>query len=135
VALVCILGFLAFVLYVRRHPTMVTDWAMSQIDSHMASDVTEQDRKDLHEAYAAYAERLRAGNANTEAMDRVRRVFMTGSNNEISRDQVHELTNAFRRSAGLPPKDYPESGGAPAPTPVSRTGPAAAPGAALQPTP
>ena len=48
---------------------MVTDWAMSQVYSHMASDVTEQDRKDLHDAYDAYAERLRSGkSANTEGM-------------------------------------------------------------------
>jgi aspartate oxidase len=101
--LVVILCLVAAVLYVKRNPTMVTDWAMSQVDAHMASDVTDEDRRDLHNAYDAYRDKLKTGNASREGLDRVRSVFMAGSNNEISREQVHELTAAFRRAAGLPP--------------------------------
>jgi hypothetical protein len=136
--LVVILCVLAFVLYIKRNPTMVTDWAMSQVDAHMASDVTEEDRRDLHDAYDAYREKLKTGKASREGLDRVRSVFMAGSNNEISREQVHELTAAFRRAAGLPPAPT-----RPAPadtrTPGASTSGAAAssgvPSPALTPTP
>lgn len=102
--LVVLLAIVACVLYLRRNPQVITDLAMSQVDGHFASDVTDQEKKDLHEAYAAYRERLRSGKAASEPLERVRGVFVsTGPNNEISRAQVRELTAAFRRGAGLPP--------------------------------
>ena len=123
--LVVILCVVAFFLYMRRNPELMTDWIMTQVDSHMASDVSEQERKDLHEAYAAYVQKMKAGKANPEALRRMQRVFMSSSNNEISREQVRELTASFRQAAGLPalpPLERPE--GAPAPA-NPRTTPAA----------
>jgi hypothetical protein len=108
-------------LYLRRNPNLFTDWAMKQVDAHMASDVTEQEKKDLHDAYAAYRDKMRAGTANPEALQRMQRVFMSGSNSEITREQVRELTAAFRRAAGLAPLTSPGEPG-PATTPSSSPG-------------
>jgi hypothetical protein len=130
-ALVVVLCGVAAMLYLRRNPNLFTDWAMKQVDAHMASDVTEQEKKDLHDAYAAYRDRMRAGTANPEALQRMQRVFMSGSNNEITREQVRELTAAFRRAAGLPPLT-PSGEPGQATTPSSSPGgiPTAPPGAA-----
>jgi hypothetical protein len=111
--LVLILCVIAFVLYMRRNPQIMTNWIMTQVDSHMASDVTEQDRKELHDAYDAYVQKLKTRSANPEGLRRMQGVFMNGSNNEISRQQVHDLTDSFRRAAGLPPLKRSENAPAP----------------------
>lgn len=118
--LVVLLAIVVCFLYIRRNPQVVTDLVMSQVDSHFAPDVTDQEKKDLHEAYAAYRDNLRSGKATPEPLERVRGVFIsTGSTNEISRAQVRELTAAFRRGAGLPPLT-------PASTPDESPGPGGA---------
>jgi hypothetical protein len=87
-------------LYIRRNPQAITDFVMGQVESHYASDVTEQDKADLRAAYAAYRERLKAGKASPEPLQRMRSIFVGGgSNNQITRDQVHDLTAAFREAA------------------------------------
>jgi hypothetical protein len=117
--LVVILGVVALFLYMRRHPEIMTDWIMSQVDSRLASDVTEQERKDLHEAYGAYVQKMKAGNANPEALRRMQTVIMNSSNREVSREQVRELTTSFRQAAGLPPLDRPGTSSPPATTPAA----------------
>lgn len=94
--------------YLRRNPQKITDFVMSQIESHYAPDVTPEDKRELREAYAAFREKMRSGMGtgrnSEEPFRRVQSVFMgTGSNNEITREQVHELTDSFRNAAGLPP--------------------------------
>lgn len=98
--LALLLVIVGAILYVRRNPAAVADFAMSQVESHFAADVTDQDKADLRAAYAAYRERLRSGKASPEPLQRVKTVFLSGDkNNEITREQVHELTAAFREGA------------------------------------
>lgn len=94
--------------YLRRNPQKITDFVMSQVESHYAPDVTAEDKRELREAYAAFREKMRTSarreRGSEEPFRRIQGVFMgTGSNNEITREQVHELTDAFRNAAGLPP--------------------------------
>ena len=100
VGLVVLLVIVCSFLYLRKNPETITDFVMSQVDSHYASDVTEQDKADLHAAYAAYRDRLKQGKASAEPLQRMRGMFVGGgSNNQITREQVHELTAAFREAA------------------------------------
>lgn len=101
--LALLLVIVGAILYIRRNPAAVADFAMSQVESHFAAEVTDQDKADLRAAYAAYRERLQSGKASPEPLQRVKTVFMTGGsrNNEITREQVHDLTAAFREAANL----------------------------------
>ncbi len=109
------------ILYIRRNPEAIADFVMTQVESHFASDVTDQDKADLRAAYASYRRKLKTGKASAEPLQRVRTVFMTGgSRNEISRDQVHDMTAAFRDAAGDAPLRSPDARSLPGPvaTPV-----------------
>ena len=98
---VVLLCFIGFIVYVRSHPEAFTDFLMNRIEATFSSDVTEQDKADLRAAYAAYREKLRTKSVNSRSLDRVRVVLMRGGGGStIGRDQVHELTAAFREAAG-----------------------------------
>jgi hypothetical protein len=101
--LVILLGIVALFMYLRRNPQAITDYVMAQVESHYGPDVTEQDKAELRQAYAEYRQRLRENKADAEPMQHMRSVFVsTGPNNTINREQVHELTAAFRRASGAP---------------------------------
>ncbi len=118
-ALVILIGLIAGMLYLRRNPQAVTDYVMKQVEGNYAPDVTEAEKADLRAAYAAFRERMRQGAADTRALERIRTVVLRGGpRNEISREQVRELTAAFREAAGGP---------RPAPTPSFPVAPAASP--------
>ncbi|HEY6049873.1 MAG TPA: hypothetical protein VIZ58_01390 [Thermoanaerobaculia bacterium] len=117
---------IGFIVYVRSHPEAFTDFLMNRIEATFSSDVTDQDKADLRAAYAAYREKLRAKSVDGRSLDRVRVVLMRGGGGStIGRDQVHELTAAFREAAGrrdqgvpavvITPPDAPFSSGTPAP--------------------
>ena len=94
-----LIGFIGAVVYIRSHPEAFTDFLMNRIESAFAPDVTEQDKADLRAAYAAYRDKLKTKSVNSRSLDRVR-VVLTRGGSSIGRDQVHELTAAFREAAG-----------------------------------
>lgn len=97
---VLLLGFIGAVLYLRRNPQVVTDYAVRQVEEHGAPDVTGEDKADFRAAYAAYRERLRSGSSDPGPAQRLRSVLMQGGpRNEFTREQVHALTESFRQAA------------------------------------
>ena len=113
--LICLIGGM---LYLRRHPQAITDYVMKQIAGTYAPDVTEAEKADLRAAYATFRERMRQGTADTRSLERVRTVVLRGGpRSEISREQVRELTAAFREAVGAPPAGTPSVPPSPAASP------------------
>lgn len=103
-ALIVAACLLALVLYLRQHPETATDFAMKQVETHYAADVTPQERADLQAAYADFRTALKEHRVPREPLERMRsRLMMGGSQNEISREQVRELMAIFRQAAGSGP--------------------------------
>lgn len=95
-----LLACVGAVLYLRRNPQVVTDYAVRQVEEHCAPDVTGEDKADFRAAYAAYRERLRSGSSDPRPAQQLRSVLMQGgSRNEFTREQVHALTESFRQAA------------------------------------
>ena len=94
-----LLACIGAVLYLRRNPQVVTDYAVRQVEEHAAPDVTGEDKTDFRAAYAAYRERLRSGSSDPGPAQRLRSVLMQGgARNEFTREQVHALTESFRQA-------------------------------------
>lgn len=101
VGFLCLIAVIGWILYARRNPQVLTDYVMRQVEGHYAADVTEQDKAELRAAYAGYRERLRHGGGDSRAMLQIRSTIMRGGpRNEFTRDQVHDLTAAFRDASG-----------------------------------
>jgi hypothetical protein len=101
VALVVAACLLALILYLRQRPEAVTDVVMNQVESHYAPDVTAREKEDLRTAYAGFRAALKEHRVSREPLDRMRSTLVvSGSQNEISREQVRELTELFRRYSG-----------------------------------
>ncbi len=123
--LICIVGSC---LYLRRNPQAMTDFFMARIDAALASDVTEQEKTELHSAYAAYRDRLRQSGPQRRSLDQIQTILLRNRAGSVSREQVRQLTAVFREGAGLPPAT-------PAPTPAGMLAPnsMATPGASALP--
>ena len=104
VALVVAACLLALILYLRQRPEAVTDVVMNQVESHYAPDVTAREKEDLRAAYAGFRSALKEHRISREPLDRMRTTLVSsGAQNEISRAQVRELTELFRRYSGSEP--------------------------------
>jgi hypothetical protein len=102
----CLIGLIA---YVRQRPDALTDMVMKQVESHYAADVTAEDKEQLHSAYADFRTALREHRVSREPLDRMRTTLVSsGSQSEVTRQQVKDLTELFRKAAG---------GASPAPSP------------------
>jgi hypothetical protein len=113
VALLLAACFIAVVMYVRQRPEALTDIVMKQVESHFAADVTADDKRQLHGAYADFRAALKEHRVAREPLDRMRTTIVSsGSQSEVTREQVRSLTELFRRTAG---------GGAVPPTPAVLT--------------
>ena len=120
-ALVLVAAFVAFVLYVQKNPEAITDFMMKQVEKNYAPDVTEREKEDLRAAYAAFRKTLEEGKKPPpEPMERMRGIltFGGGRSSELTREQVRELTEVFRKAAGAapavaPPAAAPEESSAP----------------------
>ncbi len=98
IAAACLLGL---ILYLRQHPETATDFAMKQVETHYAADVTPQEKDDLHAAYARFRVALKEHRVPREPLEGMRsRLMVGGSQNEITREQVRDLTELFRQAAG-----------------------------------
>ena len=116
IALIVAACLLGHVLYLRQHPETATDFAMKQVESHYAADVTPQEKADLQAAYAEFRKALREHRVAREPLEGMRsRLMVGGSQNEISREQVRDLTAVFRQGAAS--KSAPGSSATPAPSP------------------
>jgi hypothetical protein len=116
VALVCAVGFIAFFIYVRQRPETITDAVMSQVESHYAADVTAEEKEQLHKAYADFRTALKEHRVSREPLDRMRTTLVSGgAQSEVSRKQVRDLTELFRRAASS--RAAPATPGGPAPSP------------------
>lgn len=116
-ALVALIGFVAFFLYVQKRPTAITDFLMRQIESSYASDVTEPEKEALRAAYADFSRAVEADRMNERGLERVQSsVGAAARSSRVSREQVRELTEAFRAAAGgsAPPAPTPTAAGPPA---------------------
>jgi len=113
-ALVVVLAFVALVFYVQKRPTVLTDFMMKQVEKSYAADVTEAEKQELRAAYASFKTAVEQGKAAREPMERVRVILSPGRTGEITREQVRQLTEAFREAAA-------GSAGAPTPSPAVET--------------
>ena len=109
VALVCAVGFIAFILYVRQRPETITDAVMKQVESHFAPDVTADEKAQLRAAYADFRVALKEHRLGREPLDRMRTTLVSGgAQSEVTREQVRQMTELFRqavssaRPAGTP---------------------------------
>jgi hypothetical protein len=110
VALLIAVCFIGLLIYVRQRPDALTDIVMKQVESHFAADVTADDKRQLQAAYADFRAALREHRVSREPLDRMRTTLVSsGSQSEVSREQVRSLTELFRQTVG--------SGAAP-PTPA-----------------
>jgi hypothetical protein len=109
----CLLGL---VLYLRQHPEMATDFVMKQVESHYAANVTQQEKDDLRAAYADFRTALKEHRVPPEPLEGMRaRLSVSGSQNEVTREQVRDLTKLFREAAGS--RAAPGSSALPVPSP------------------
>ncbi len=100
VALVVAACLLGLILYLRQHPEMATDFAIKQVETHYAADVTPREKEDFRAAYAEFRSALKEHHVPREPLERMRaRLMVGGSQNEITREQVRELTAIFRQAA------------------------------------
>ena len=101
VALLIAICFIVFLIYVRKNPDALTDIVMKQVESHYAPDVTTEEKQQLRDAYADFRTALREHRVSREPLDRMRTTLVSsGSQSEVSREQVRSLTELFRRTAG-----------------------------------
>ena len=114
--LLVLLSIVGSCLYLRRNPQAMTDFFMARIDAALASDVTEQEKADLHSAYAAYRDRLQRKGPERRSLDQIQSILIRNRAGSVSREQVRQLTAVFREGAGLPPAT-------PAPTPAGLLAP------------
>lgn len=96
-------------LYVRRNPTFLTDLMMSQIESHFAPDVTEDDKRELREAYQDFRTAAEQNRANRDAIRRMQFTFSGTRSGTVDHEQVRTLIRSFREAAGGRPARAPEA--------------------------
>ncbi len=117
-ALILCAGLLGLILYLRQRPETVTDLVMKQVESHYAADVTTQEKEDLRAAYAGFRAALKERRVPQEPLERFRATFISsGPQNEVTREQVRELTALFRRAAASGPTPGSPTSTAPSPRP------------------
>jgi hypothetical protein len=101
VALLVAVCFIAILIYVRQRPDALTDIVMKQVESHYAADVTAAEKEQLRAAYADFRAALRDHRVSREPLERMRTTLVSrGSQSEVSREQVRDLTDLFRKAAG-----------------------------------
>jgi hypothetical protein len=110
---VVVLLLIAALLYVRRRPEVMFDMMMTAIESNFAEDVTEEDKRELREAYAEFRTAMRQRRVDEDRLARLGQTFRMRAGQPVRREQVLRLTEAFRAAARSAPSSSPP---APAPT-------------------
>lgn len=114
VAVLLAAGFLGLLLYLKQRPEALTDMMVKQIESRYAPDVTSAEKEGLRSAYADFRAALREHRVSRGTLEKIRTALVSGG--DVTREQVRELTAAFREGAAAP-------GSAPGSTPVPRPSP------------
>ena len=116
VALILATCLVGVILYLRQHPETATDFVMKQVDTNFAADVTPGEKEELHAAYAEFREALKQHRVAREPLEGMRsRLMVRGSQNEVTREQVRDLTALFRQATGS--TAAPGTSAAPLPSP------------------
>jgi hypothetical protein len=98
-AVVVVLLVIAAFLYFSRRPETMFDIMMSAVEANFAPDVTEEDKRELREAYAQFRTALREKRVDKERLQDLNRVIRIRSGEPISREKVHRMTEFFREAA------------------------------------
>lgn len=107
-ALVCVLALVGLMIYVQRRPTALMDFLMRQVEGNFAADVTEEEKQELRAAYADFRKAVEEKRPTDDDYDRVRRVLtFSPGQADVTREQVRELTEAFRDAAAERPAGAP----------------------------
>lgn len=115
VALLCVLIFVGGVLFVRKNPGALLDFAMRGIERNYGPDVTEQDKKELQAAVEEFKEAIRSNRIRDNGSMGFQRSFtMRNSSNKLSHEDIQGLIRMFRDAAGKPGRP----GGEPSPEPT-----------------
>ena len=107
-----------FLAYTRRHPWVLTDVMMASVERSLSSDVSDAERTELKNAYAAFRQRLGRGPVSPRAVDHLRSALFSVRRGPIGREQVAEIIGALREAleSGPPPSAEPL---APTPRPTA----------------
>ena len=100
IALILATCLVVVVLYFRQHPETFTDFVMKNAETRYAADVTPQEKADLRAAYAEFRAALKEHRVRESSEGMRSRLTGLGSQNQITREQVRDLTAAFRQAAG-----------------------------------
>ena len=101
IALILATCLVGVILYLRQHPETATDFVMKQVEANFAADVTSREKEELRAAYAEFREALKQHRVAREPLEGMRsRLMVRGSNNEVTREQVRDLTALFRQASG-----------------------------------
>ena len=111
IALLCILIGVGGVLYVKKNPGAVLDWAMGSIEKKYGPDVTEEDKKELRAAVADLKEAMRNGTVRSNRSVGFQRFSPKSGSGKLTHEDVQDIIRAFRESLGPVP-----GGAAPLPT-------------------
>lgn len=98
-AFLLIAVLVGFFLYLRRNPGMMTDLMMRQIETQWGPDVTEQDKADLRAAYADFRTALNEKRVSQQGVQKIQFSLSGNRSGKLNREQVHQLTEAFRTAA------------------------------------
>lgn len=98
VAILLVAVFVGIGIYVTNKPEAVTDLLMERIRAGYASEVTEDDKAALEDAYDAFREALVARRVDKDDVERVRDAVKLGR--DVDREEVRELTRVFREATG-----------------------------------
>jgi uncharacterized membrane protein len=100
VALLAVAVVAAFVVYVNRNPASMTDFMMKQIEKHYGPAVTEEQKRDLRNAYADFRKAVVERRVAPDSARKIQLNFSSASP-ELTAEQVRSLTASFREAAGV----------------------------------
>ena len=120
VALLCVLIGVGGVLYVKKNPGALLDFAIGSIEKNYGPDVTEEDKKELRAVVAEVKEAIRSGRVRGDRSMGWRRSFSKSGSGKLTHEDVQEIIRTFRESIGPLP-------GAAAPPPEPTLAPIAVP--------
>ncbi len=103
VALLVVLIFVGGVLYVRKNPGVLLDFAMRGIERNYGPDVTEEDKKELQAAVEEFKEAIRSHRIRNDSTKGIQRSFtMRNSSSKLSHEDIQGLIRMFRDAVGKP---------------------------------
>jgi hypothetical protein len=111
IALLCLLIGVGGVLYVKKNPGALLDFAVGSIEKNSGPDVTEEDKKELRAVVAEVKEAIRSGRMRSDRNMGWQRSFSRSGSRKLTHEDVQEIIRAFRESIGPLP-----GGAAPPPT-------------------